>query len=184
MPYDPYKPYESYERNQRAWPVNDRAPTHTTSRLLVGIVCAAVVFLLSSTLLVVLGLPHDVAAFWAVNRCRASDVHTLPSATEHNCCQYKSHSVADHDVIAWEARSQSDTETYCGVYRYSDTDPYRDTSAHCYSITCHTRRHPNQRGCRELQRARNDCHISLESWWQSDDMVAEYFGLRFFEPLW
>ena len=121
---------------------------------------------------------------WAVNRRCASDVHTLPSATEHNCCRYKSHNVADHDVIAWKARRQSDAETYCGVYRYSDTDPYPDTIAHCYSITCHTRRHSNQRGCRELQRTLNYRHISVESWWQSDDMVAEHLRPRFFEPLW
>ncbi len=85
MPYDPYKPYESYERNPRSWPVSDRAPTRTTSRLLVGIVCAAVVFLLSSTLLVVLGLPHDVAAFLGPSTAAAPPTYTLsqvqPSTT-------------------------------------------------------------------------------------------------------
>ena len=80
MPHEPYKPYESYERNPRAWPESDRASTRTTSRLLAGIVCAAVVFLLSSMLLFALGLPHDVAAFLGPSTAAAPPTYTLSQA--------------------------------------------------------------------------------------------------------
>src|SRR5690349_10103726 len=53
-----------YGRNPRSWQESDRSPTRPTGRLVIGIVCAAAVFLSSTALLIGLGTPQDVAAIF------------------------------------------------------------------------------------------------------------------------
>ncbi len=65
----------SNDWNQRPWQANERPPRNT-SGLVVGIVCAAAVFLLSSTLLLALGAPQEVAAVF-----RPSTALVLPTST-------------------------------------------------------------------------------------------------------
>ncbi len=49
------------ERNPRSWQMSARAPVRPPKYLLAGIACAAVVFLLSSTLLIGFGAPQNFA---------------------------------------------------------------------------------------------------------------------------
>lgn len=65
----------SYDWNQRPWQADNRPPTNT-NRVVIGIVCAAAVFLLSSTLLLALGAPQALGAVF-----RPSTALAVPTST-------------------------------------------------------------------------------------------------------
>ncbi len=74
-----------YDRNPRSWQASDRSPARNTNRLVIGIVCAAAVFLSSTALLIGLGTPQDVAAILRTSNAVASPTDILsqgqPSVT-------------------------------------------------------------------------------------------------------